>query len=182
MPRLLQQIICCRPAIAASLTLACVALATPARAEKEPLSQDELQKMATHIVVGKVNAIYSYNTKDPTWLTTHCVAEVAVEKVEKGEGLKPGASVYARFWHRRWISPLEQPPGSNGHDGMGNVGDKVRLYLIDKGYDGSGENTDGGFNVAYTNGCGVLQKAEGRKSVTALKASATKTGASKSGK
>ncbi len=145
------------------LVLACAVVARPVRAEKVPLSPEELTKLATHIVVGKVNAVYTFDTKDAEWHTTHYVAEIAVDKLEKGDGLKPGGLVYVRYWTRDWISPKQQPPGTNGHTGMGNAGDQVRLYLVNKGYDGGGNVSDGGFNVVFRNGCEVLPKPQSKR-------------------
>lgn len=158
------------PLIATMLTAACCLLATSVRAEKIPLSQKHLTDLATNIVVGKVNAVYTRDSKNANYHVTHYVAEVAVEKTEKGEGLKPGGLVYVRYWTQGWIGAGNPPPGTNGHSGMGGVGDQVRLYLVNKGYDGGGHVTDGGYNVVFRDGCEVLPKPEPKKSVTGAKA------------
>lgn len=142
---------------AAALFLIPTLLGTAAaRAEKALLSPAEMTKLATHVVVGKVKAIYSYETKGAQWHTWHTVAEVVVDRVEKGKDLQPGQLVYVRYWQRAWISPERQPPGTNGHTGVAAVGKTARYYLVNKGYDGDGESTDGGFNVVFGNGCEVL--------------------------
>jgi HEAT repeat protein len=152
------------------VVVTCISLAlnlssTSARAEKVALSPEQLHKLATHIVVGQVKAIYSYETKDANWETTHHIAEVAIESVEKGGELKPGGMVYARYWRRSWINPRLQPPDTSGYRFGAKIGDQVRLYLVNKGYDGGGQNSDGGFNVVFNNGCEVLAKSEDNPAV-----------------
>lgn len=164
----------CQLSFGAVLALLCSALALPVRAEKVPLSQKELTDLATNIVVGKVNAIYTRDSKNAQYHVTHYVAEVTVEKTEKGEGPKPGGLVYVRYWTQHWIGAGNPPPGTNGHAGMGAVGDQVRLYLVNKGYDGGGTVTDGGYNVVFRDGCEILPKAEPKKSVSSAKAPAAK--------
>ncbi len=126
------------------LVLVAACLVSQARGEKRPMTAKEMTELATHIVVGKVTAIYSFETKDADWQTWNYVAEVAVNGVEKGTGVEPGQLVYVRYWQRAWINPKPQPPGTNGHTGLAAVGQTARYYLVNKGYDGAGENTDGG--------------------------------------
>ena len=88
------------------LALVAVVLSpSTARAEKAPLSPEELRKTATHVVVGKVTAIYTRTETAGDWQYTLYVAEIQVAETEKGDGVKKGDLVYARYWHRRWISP-----------------------------------------------------------------------------
>ena len=78
-----------------------LATAVSARAEKVPLSPEELRSTATHVVVGQVTAIYTRNETTAEWKYTHYIAEVRVTETEKGEGLKKGDLVYARYWQRQ---------------------------------------------------------------------------------
>jgi len=59
-------------------------------AAKAPSSKQQLETIATHIVVGKVQAVYSHKEREGIPLVSgyeydHKVAEVKIEKVEKGK-------------------------------------------------------------------------------------------------
>ncbi|MBT5377685.1 MAG: hypothetical protein HOL08_01390, partial [Opitutae bacterium] len=59
-------------------------------AAKAPSSKEQLEKIATHVVVGKVQAIYSYKEREGIPVLSgyeydHKVAEVKIEKIEKGK-------------------------------------------------------------------------------------------------
>jgi hypothetical protein len=129
-----------------------LATAVPARAEKVPLSPEELRSTATHVVVGQVTAIYTRNETTAEWKYTHYVAEVRVTETEKGDGLKKGDLVYARYWHRQWVSKEKQRPDTNGHRGLPDQGETIRVYMAKNAYDGFGNTNDGGFNVIGANG------------------------------
>lgn len=125
----------------------------PLTAEKVDMSAQKLKDTATHVVKGKVSAIYSRQVKDEKWRTTHWVAEVEIAEVEKGEGLEKGGLVYARYWTREWIGAGEPPPGTSGHRGIPSEGQTLRIYLARNAYDGfSDANKDGGYNVIGANG------------------------------
>jgi hypothetical protein len=127
--------------------------ATVARAEKAPLSPDELKAIATHIIKGDVVAVYQRTEADKEWKYTHYVAEVRIAATEKGDGLKGGDLVYVRYWTRAWVGPGLPPPSASGHDGLPAVGETHRIYLAKNAYDGnSKDHQDGGFNVVFTNG------------------------------
>src|SRR5262245_58699424 len=81
-----------------------------ARGEKVPLSPEELRNTATHVVIGKVQGIFTRTTDEGDWRVTRYVAEVKVEKAEKGDGVKEGDLLYVRYWNRQWISAKQQPP------------------------------------------------------------------------
>jgi hypothetical protein len=132
----------------------------PMRAEKVNMSPDDLRRTATHVIVGKVQAVYARQENTGDWAYTHFVAEVRVEKSEKGDGLKKGDLVYARYWQRSWRGKDRQPPSTSGHRGLPGVGDTVRVYLARNAYDGfTFDNKDGGFNVIGANG---FEKMEGK--------------------
>jgi hypothetical protein len=126
-------------------------------AEKPLMTAAEMRELASDVVVGKVKAIYTRAEQEGDWKVTHSVAEVRVDAVEKGQSTEPGKLIYVRFWQRQWNSDAPQPPDTNGHDGVGKVGDAARFYLVTKGYDGAGQNTDGGYNLVFRNGCVPLQ-------------------------
>lgn len=131
-----------------TVTLVLAFMAGRAQAEKEPLSPEELRKTATHVVTGRVNAIYSRVERSADYEYTRYVAEVQVGETEKGDGLKKGALVYARYYRKRWIGKGDPPPGTSGHAPVPAEKDAVRVYLAKNAYDGfSTNNEDGGFNV-----------------------------------
>jgi hypothetical protein len=146
------------------LSLAAVAAGVvPVRAEKAPLSPEELRKTATHIVTGRVAAVYERTETSGDWKYTRFVAEVRVEGSEKGDGIKKGDLVYVRYYRRAWVGTGKQPPSSSGHSGLPATGESVRAYLARNAYDGfTSENTDGGFNVIGGNGFEKLEPAGGK--------------------
>lgn len=117
-----------RFALAALLALSAVSLA-----ELPPLSREELAKEATHVVTGKVQAVYSFDErKEKDWVDTRFVAEILVESVDKGESLQKGKLVYVRGWDSKqrpdgWVGP-------GGH-GIPAVGARVQVYFS-RGEDG----------------------------------------------
>lgn len=127
------------------------------RAEKEPLSPRELQATATHVVIGKVGAIYSRREQNGNYEYTRYAAEVRVQKAEKGEA--PGELIYVRFVDIAWRGKGPPPPGPSGHSPQPQVGGVYRFYLARNAYDGLTEgNKDGGYNVVYGNGVQVLNQ------------------------
>ena len=113
------------------LLVALIAQIMPLHAVAEvPLrSPKELRDGATHIVVGRVQKVYASTSRDKDWETTDYVAEIAVEKVEKGGALKPGELVFARYWHVSWLGPDPPPPHAGGHHSVAK-GDHVRAFLV----------------------------------------------------
>jgi len=133
--------------------LAALAASNTARAEKVPLSPEELRATATHVVVGQVTAVYTRTETSGDWKYTHYIAEVRVAESEKGDGLKKGEPVYARYWQRQWVGKDKQPPSTIGHRGLPAQGETIRVYLARNAYDGfTFDNKDGGFNVIGANG------------------------------
>ncbi len=111
----------------------------PGRAESE----------STHIVVGTVTAIYSKITRDESYETTHCLAEVRIESVEKGDGLKADEIVCVRYiGSMRWIGkeglPMEGP-----HRNVPKEGEKLKICLV--------QNADKSLDVYYISGFKKLE-------------------------
>jgi hypothetical protein len=124
-----------------------------ALAEKVSMSPSELRQTATHVIVGKVLAVYERTATQGDWRYTHYVAETQVLTSEKGSGLRKGDLVYARYWRRSWNGKGRQPPSTSGHRGLPKSGDTIRIYMARNAYDGFTEqNSDGGFNVIGANG------------------------------
>jgi hypothetical protein len=128
--------------------------ATRVSAEKVDMPPNALAKTATHVVVGKVKAVYERTTSEGSYRYKRYVAEVEVSAVEKGEGLKAGELAYVRYWTvDDWIGPGPMPPGTSGHRGLPKEGETVRVYAARNAYDGfTPDNQDGGLNVIGANG------------------------------
>jgi hypothetical protein len=122
------------------------------RAEKVPLSSEELRELATHVVVGHVQQVFTRSEKQGPWQYTRYLAELRVTKIEKGQGPAPEEMLYVRYWQRDWKGQGQPPPGTIGHRGLPMPGQDLRIYLARKAYDGFGENQDGGYNVIGANG------------------------------
>jgi hypothetical protein len=128
-----------------------------ALAAKLKLSTEALKSTATHIVVGTVQAIYQRKVEEPERSGVAYVAEVRVKEVEKGQGIKSGDLLYARYSEIHKLVEL-----SNGRKmsfegpylNKPETGQTLRIYLARNAYDGgaTSENNDGGFNVIYSNG------------------------------
>jgi hypothetical protein len=135
-----------------------VLIACGVYAEKIDWPPARLRDTATHVIVGTVATIYASRATDKEWDTTSYLAEVRIETVEKGEGIKAGDLVYVRYWHRSWVAGKIPPPATNGHRGLPKPGESLRIYLARNAYDGFGATNDGGFNVIGANGFEKLKK------------------------
>ena len=129
---------------------------------KAPSSKQQLETVATHIVVGKVQAVYSYKKQEGIALVSgyeyvHNVAEVKVEKVEKGKISE--SLVYVRYWSRKWMGLGFPPPGGQSYENLPKKDQTYRFYLAKNSYDGWNDgNKDGGYNVVYVNGIQPIKK------------------------
>ena len=134
-----------------------------AYAEKDDIPPEGLRGMASHVIVGTVKKIYTRTEQLHNWKTTYYVAEVHVDNVEKGKGLKSNELAYVRYWRRRWIGKGAPPPSTNGHRGLPSKSDNLRIYLARNRYDGfTKNNQDGGYNVIGANGFEALAKVPGK--------------------
>jgi hypothetical protein len=109
----------------------------------------QLEKDATHVVVGKVRSISSTKRVKGQWGFTNYVAEIAIDRVEKGEGLKAGGIVQVRYHAQGWLGSGTLPPYDSGHSPTPKQDDSVRAYLVNHGYNGAGYTTDGQYDVFY---------------------------------
>jgi hypothetical protein len=113
---------------------------------------EEAENNSTHILVGTVTGIYSKLARDASNETKYSVAEIKVDSVEKGDGIKPLQLVYARFISSiQWIGKGSPPPGPGGHENIPTEGQVVKVCLV--------RNADGSFDVYYVSGF----KTPGRK-------------------
>src|SRR5262249_11916059 len=120
-----------------------VVATTMARAERVPLSPEELNAEATHIVTGVVKAIYSREVETTLYgkgtLETHYLLEIEVRGVEKGGGVGKGDLVYARCWRLKKHGASGALPGPSGHFNIPNEGDQVRAFLARGKYGATGQ-------------------------------------------
>ena len=126
-------------------------------------TKKQLQQVATHIVVGKVQAIYSHKERDGIPVLSgyeydRKVAEVEIEKVEKGKMSE--SLVYVRYWSRHWKGVGRPPAGGQSYGPQPKKGQTCRFYLAKNAYDGwsKDKNQDGGYNVVYVNGVEPIKK------------------------
>jgi hypothetical protein len=122
-----------------------------------------LEKIATHIVVVKVQTVYFCKEREgfpvlSSYEYDGKVAEVKIEKVEKGKISE--SLVYVRYWSRTWKGLGLPPPGGQSYETQPKKGQTCRFYLAKNAYDGwsQNENQDGGFNVVYVNGVQPIKK------------------------
>jgi hypothetical protein len=127
--------------------------ASVAYAWKAATPKAKLEKDATHIVVGKVRSISFGKIVRPQFEITNYVAEIVVDRIEKGQGLKAGDVVHVRY---HWTVSRIPYVGDPGHRPRPNKDDSARVYLVNQGYNGAGYTTDGGYDVYYFEGFEVL--------------------------
>ncbi len=116
------------------------------QAEVPLLTPAELQEQSSHIIVGKVNAVYTFVSEDEEWRHTSSVAEVSVEEIKKGKGLADRKVIYVHFWNQRWIGKGLVPPYSGGHY-CPAAGTKVTLFM---------EERESRFHILLPNGTVVI--------------------------
>ncbi len=131
--------------------------AGPMTREMPTKSVASLEKVATHVITGKVQRVWTSKEKEGRHTYLYAVAELQVEEAKaNGEDGAPGKGelVYVRWFTRSWNGPGAKPAESNGHYGWTpKGGDRVRAYVARNAYDGwSKDNDDGGFNVVFPNG------------------------------
>jgi hypothetical protein len=116
--------------IASTAIFALFALAANALAERAP----EERSNATHVILGKVEGVYLREEGD----TRHYLVEIAVEKSEKGDNVKPGETFYVRcylwtpdFYKGKKLSEAEEKRltlRGAAYDGVPKEGERVRVY------------------------------------------------------
>jgi hypothetical protein len=112
-------------------------------AERKPLSEEEKKQEATHIVSGKVEAIYKQ--EKPVFeagvktVRTNFVVQLSVSAVEMGEGPKAEQRLYVHCFKLK-----DAVIGKSGHNPLPEEGDQVRVFLT--------RSADGRYEVVYPNG------------------------------
>lgn len=132
----------------------------PASADVKPAKPADLAREATHIVVGKVIGIYTSSKMRKDSEMIQIVAEISIQKVEKGNGLQPEQLVYVRYWQTRWTGKTpERPDSSFSFHNAPKAGNQVRVYLGLNAQNGLGNAfPPGSYNVLLPNGFQVLAK------------------------
>ena len=120
-----------RRRIISTAIAALLALASGSLAERAP----EDRSQATHVVVGTVDGVY---VRDRGEFHDY-VVEIAVEKVEKGDALKPGQTLYAHcyLWNTdhykgKKLSEKEQKQIAlrwSSYDGVPKEKERVRVHV-----------------------------------------------------
>jgi hypothetical protein len=110
--------------------LAALGLVTETFAERAP----EQRSQATHVLVGTVAGVYTREEQD----TRYYLVEIAVEKVEKGEGFKPGGTFYVGcyLWVPDYHEGKRLTEGEQrrrafrgaAYNGVPKEGERVRVY------------------------------------------------------
>ena len=72
------------------------------RGAKKPSSKEALEKIATHVIVGKVQAVYSYKEREGIPLVNGYEYEQKVTEVKLEKGKISESLVYVRYWSRNW--------------------------------------------------------------------------------
>jgi hypothetical protein len=113
------------------------------------LRPEELKKNGSHIVLGRVEAVYSVEKSGrPDMADRHYVIELVVTAVEKGDGLNERQVVYGKCW-----KPSKRPErwtGSQGQNEVPEAGAEGRLYLK--------QGKDGTFTLLVPNGWEATKK------------------------
>ena len=116
--------------ITQAVLLAALGLAAETCAERRPEQRSE----ATHVILGTVAGVYLRQKGD----TRYYLVEIAIEKVEKGEGFKPGGTFYVGcylwtpdYYKGKKLTPEEQKQlalRGAAYDGVPREGERVRVY------------------------------------------------------
>jgi hypothetical protein len=118
-------------------------LGATACAEVPDMSLARMQEIASHIFTGKVVQIYAaVDRSTPSWETHLSVAEIRIDRIEKGK--HDSRLAYVRFSTKRFVGGGAAPPGAYGQRGVPKVGAMVRAYVVG--------DEDGGFNALEPNG------------------------------
>ena len=134
---------CVFPIASVALTASLIVMSC-ANAEIPKQSKKELQASASHALAGTVERIYEHKEKRGDFEYTYGVAEVAVERVEKGADVVANERVFVRYWHKKWIGNGNPPPDHYGHWDIPAKTDTAEIYV--KG------DRKTGFDVVSPNG------------------------------
>lgn len=137
------------PPLALAATLVATTFAT---AEIPNQSKPDLHAEASHVLAGTVRQTYERKEQRGHFEYTHCVAEIAVERVDKGTGVAAGDRVFVRYWRKKWTGEGHALPDHYGHRNVPGGGDSVEVYV--------GGDRKTGFDVVSPNGFFAVTKAK----------------------
>jgi hypothetical protein len=110
--------------------LAALGLAAESLAERAPDKRSE----ATHVILGTVERVYLREKED----TRYYLVEIAIEKIEKGEGFKPGGTFYVGcylwtpdYYKGKKLTAKERKQlafRGAAYNGVPREGERVRVY------------------------------------------------------
>jgi hypothetical protein len=128
----------------ASLVLAGALVVSPvvtALAIQPCWSEEQLEKMSSHVVTGTVARVYSFEQEDEQQVVQHWSIEIRVDKVEKGDA-RAGKVTWLRGWK---LVKLKQPDMCGG-SGITppTAGQRIRVHAH--------EAADGALDVVSPNG------------------------------
>ncbi len=135
-------------------------LASEAQAAVPRASSTAKRAEASHIVVGKVSRVYSSTGPvEGSRREVFLVAEIAVEKVEKGSGMAAGDTLFARYWRADWLGDPKAIPmdATTCISPRPEAEDSVRVYLGLNQTNGLGARSGRGYNVLFPNGFEILR-------------------------
>jgi len=104
-------------------------VAGTANAEIPKMSKEELQKFASHALVGTIEQTYERKETRRDYEYVYGVAEVNVDRVSQGEEIEEGDRVFVRYWKKRWTGPGNPSPGHYGHWNIPDSSDKAEIYI-----------------------------------------------------
>jgi hypothetical protein len=115
-----------------------LALPVASAADRRPEARGE----ATHVVVGRVEGVYAQ--QGARGANQRHVVEIAIEKVERGDGLKAGQTFYASCYRPNPKAPdlskLSERQREaflltvdGGHNAVPREGERVRVFVIHSG-------------------------------------------------
>ena len=101
--------------------------AREAGAEIPMASKEDLHASASHAIHGTVKRTYERKETQPDHLFTYGIAEIAVERVDKGSDIAVNDTVCFRYWGKRWIGTGTPPPDHDGHWNVPAANDSVEV-------------------------------------------------------
>lgn len=100
-------------------------------AEVPRRTPEQLEAMATDIVLGVVESRVIEESKDERFLRRGFTFQVRVEETLKGE-LARGATIPVTAWTSTWIGEGRPPAGATGHRPLPLEGELARFFLVAK--------------------------------------------------
>jgi hypothetical protein len=121
-------------------------------------SEEQLQKMSTHVLTGTVVRVYSFKEEKDyegnEEIIQRWAIELAVDKVEKGAGPSAGKVAWLRGRDSCWKPRPDGGPPPEGGCGIAppTAGQRIRVHAKEA------RDSDGGLDVLTPNGWSVAGK------------------------